>query len=115
MVVVQVTENQQNIGNQRPTLTVTGTLQRLQPILSEIIIYKSSAKRQKHGDMKIEKGIPLPKAIIKGSTKILKDMNIGDSFISTNSTKWHCLARQSGMSVATRKQPDGQYRIWRTA
>lgn len=69
-------------------------------------------------ELTIEKGVPLPTGS-RGPQAILaaavRQMEIGDSIV------WHVrdsprtVATECGYKVVTRKQPDGMFRIWRTA
>ena len=65
--------------------------------------------------MKIDKKIPLPPSFRTGYTAAIKALSIGDSFLSPNRACWSNAARQAKIRITARKQPGGQYRIWRTA
>lgn len=70
--------------------------------------------------IKIEKNIPIPNICIKsGMAEALRSCEVGDSFVIPDSpskgTNASIAAARLGMKVATRKQPDGSFRIWRIA
>lgn len=66
-------------------------------------------------ELVIEKGIPLPKrsgALTSG----LRKLQIGDSFLTDKLVPaFSVTAKRIGIKIASRKQPDGQMRIWRVA
>lgn len=66
-------------------------------------------------DIKIETGIPAPtrRQQDTGVTAALRSMKVGDSFVHSERGSLHQIARQIGLHLATRKQEDGSYRIWR--
>lgn len=67
-------------------------------------------------EIKIEKNVPVQKRWNDtGTTDALKKMKVGDSFVAKSYRNVHSIARQCGVSVTTRRQPDGAYRIWRKA
>lgn len=64
-------------------------------------------------ELVIEKGIPLPK---KGSASPMRRMEIGDSFVTNKGPgSFAITAKRLGIKIASRKQPDGHFRIWRVA
>ena len=68
-------------------------------------------------EIKIEKGIPLPKA--KGGRPgtvivLLRTLKVGDSFVWPR-REIDKSAHLCGIKIATRAQPDGTFRIWRIA
>lgn len=70
-------------------------------------------------DIIIEKGIPIKPILsrVNGVAAVLKQCEVGDSFLWTvkNQSNLHASAKYVGYKIVTRKQPDGQYRIWRIA
>lgn len=74
--------------------------------------------------MHIEKSVPLP-PVINGVThgqyieltKIMKSMNIDDSFLMPVNCRAGCrsVADRAKIKITVRKQPDGQIRVWRIA
>lgn len=73
--------------------------------------------------MNIESGIPIPEARKRANViyDILVKLKVGDSFLvdGTNITSarrfGYNLARGTGLKFTTRIQPDGSFRVWRTA
>lgn len=65
--------------------------------------------------IKIEKGIVVPSANKSMLTYALRQCEVGDSFLfmPKSNASLHASARQIGMCIITRRQPDGSYRIWR--
>lgn len=69
-----------------------------------------------NGDLKIEKGIPLPPPRRAGGTVLaaLRSMKVGESFLYDKNNGLANMAARAGVKIATRKE-GGQYRVWRTA
>lgn len=73
-------------------------------------------------NIQIESGVPLPPrngylGYRCQLRKAIEACNVGDSFLMDNYNKVRCaytLAKYAGMKVATRKQEQGGWRIWRT-
>lgn len=67
---------------------------------------------------KIEKDVPINAVTGKGKfAETLRSMKIGDSCLVPDqaaATNFHNVSRTMRAKVKTRKQPDGQYRVWRT-
>lgn len=64
-------------------------------------------------ELVIEKGIPLPKKW-GAMTSGLRKLQIGDSFLTDKLVpSFSVTAKRIGIKIASRKQPDGQMRIWR--
>ena len=64
----------------------------------------------------IDRNIPLPKKPKFELTAILRQLEVGDSFILPNHIKNTSLpqtAKQIGIAVLQKKQPDGSIRVWR--
>lgn len=64
----------------------------------------------------IDHNIPLPNQKRKELTNILRQLEIGDSFILPPHIKTTSLpqtAKQIGINVLQKKQPDGSIRVWR--
>jgi len=68
-------------------------------------------------EIKIEKNVPMENDRAKGVTAILREMEVGDSFVVAEVKRMGIgtCARQVGIEITTRKQPDGTVRVWRTA
>ncbi len=68
-----------------------------------------------NNEIKIEKGIPIPKSRV-GSTKYpFKEMKVGDSFLVEERLR-SCMAMQAkkhGIAVTTARTDDGKVRVWR--
>ena len=65
---------------------------------------------------KIESGIPIPERNERGLTDLIRQMKIGYSALFCGDdahARFHATAKQIGMSVMVRKQPDGRVRVWR--
>ncbi|MCY3019644.1 MAG: hypothetical protein NTW87_11530 [Planctomycetota bacterium] len=67
--------------------------------------------------MDIEHDIPIPSLKTGSKWDVFKRMNVGDSIlIPAGSQKQAAYAaRDRGIRIARRKQPDGNIRIWRVA
>ena len=74
----------------------------------------------------VETDVPMPASPIKREPKYpFAKMRVGDSFVVADAKargnalcaamSFACTAAGSGTKFASRKQPDGRYRIWRTA
>lgn len=70
--------------------------------------------------IKIEKGIPIPPKgnRMGGLVGAMRSLEVGDSLVlpsGSSSNKPYATARDVGIKVTTRKQPDGSIRVWRIA
>ena len=65
--------------------------------------------------IKIEKNVPMPSrnSRSRGLASALRALEIGDSFVYHRQSGFAKLLKFLGIKIATRKQPDGTYRIWR--
>lgn len=67
---------------------------------------------------KIEKGVPLPVCTGKyrGTTATIRALEIGDSFVFAGEGKnIRQTAKNVGVKISQRRQPDGTFRVWRIA
>lgn len=68
--------------------------------------------------VKIDKGIPIPRIRPRNGkwSSTMSTMKVGDSFLyprkSRNNLAW--MARNTGISITTRKVSDSEVRVWRT-
>lgn len=69
-------------------------------------------------ELKIEKGVPLTEKYPRQRKYAPIDkLEIGESFLVPTVSAANSVSRQlnkRGMKTASRKQADGQYRVWRT-
>lgn len=73
------------------------------------------AKHKPNGEIKIEKGVPLPH--VRGVAKYpWHEMKVGDSFVvpAIPRTNFHQGAKQVGIQISTRVEGDS-IRVWRIA
>lgn len=63
----------------------------------------------------IDKNIPLPDHF-EGYSATMKVLEIGDSFLvpADKRSGMPTRAKQIGIEIVTKKQPDGMVRVWRT-
>lgn len=66
-------------------------------------------------EMKIDKGIPMPGKINPGTTALMRDMKVGDSFLARSGTAPHVVASKIGIKVMVRKTKNPfEWRVWRS-
>lgn len=70
-----------------------------------------------NGEIKIEKGIPMPQRFQRGSWLVIKDMAIGDSFVVDAGKRASICGygKRYNMKLSTRKIDDTKIRVWRLA
>ena len=70
-----------------------------------------------NGELKIEKGIPIPEGVGSGCIATLRAMKIGDSFLFPLSkrTSISGQAMRAGVKIITRAVDGKQVRVWRIA
>jgi S-formylglutathione hydrolase FrmB len=66
--------------------------------------------------LKLESGIPIP-AVARGTgvMSALRKMKVKDSFIwsNPNTSNLYNFAKEAGIRITVRKQPNGTHRVWR--
>lgn len=71
----------------------------------------------------IDKEIPIPlrkprkNTMLKGATKYMRSMNVGDSFVIPFNERsgLYQIAKNIGIVLQTKKESDGLIRVWRIA
>jgi hypothetical protein len=72
--------------------------------------------KKTNGELKIEKGVPLPQARSRGLSKALRGMKIGDSLLTFSGadSARNVAAQVLGAGKYATRQDKGGIRIWRT-
>ena len=73
--------------------------------------------RENDMDIKIEKNVPVPPSRKFGMGQIIRELEVGDSFLFTTDKPQNVSAvfKSVGYKSAMRDQKDGTYRFWRIA
>lgn len=70
-----------------------------------------------NNEIKIQKGIPRPKAkrTLSGVSATMRQLEVGDSFVGNPASRgnYHTLAKSIGIKISTHLEENGGLRVWR--